>query len=274
MDSRTTPARSDIAAARLKGVVKADAYVDSKPMQVSVPLAPMTRDRDAEGEMVHQLIFGERFDAYEVDGGWAWGQAALDGYVGYIPEACLIPAMAEPTHRIDALQALVYPEPNFRARPIGALPFGARVTPGEASDQFASLDVGGWVGEQTLKPLDATADWTQTAERFLGAPYLWGGRSAAGFDCSGLVQVALQAAGRECPRDSDQQMALGEDVKSPERGDLIFWKGHVGILVSAKTLLHANLHHMAVAKEPLAAAIKRIAKKEFGEVLAIRRLAQ
>ena len=275
-DPRIIPARPDLAALHLKDVVEADVYASPTEMQVSVPLAPVTSERDAEGEMIHQLIFGERFTAYENEDGWVWGQTALDGYVGYIPEACLMEAQGEATHRITAVQALVYPDADFRARPIGALPFGARVGVGERSEPFVQLDVGGWVGETTVKPIaDATPMWVSTAERFKGAPYLWGGRSAAGFDCSGLVQIALQSANIACPRDSDQQMAaLGREAPQAalRRGDLVFWKGHVGIMTSPTKILHANLHHMEVAEEPFAAAVERIGKKEFGEIIGARRI--
>lgn len=275
-DERVIPARPDLAALHLKGVVEAEVYASGTPMRVSVPLAPMTASRDAEGEMTSQLIFGESFTAYEVDNGWAWGQTALDGYVGYIPDACLMPDEIPATHRVTAVQALVYPEPDFRTRPIGALPFGSRVAPGERHETFIQLEVGGWVGETTVKPLaDKAPMWVATAERFKGAPYLWAGRSAAGFDCSGLVQVALQSANIACPRDSDQQMAaLGRDVSKNalRRGDLVFWKGHVGVMTSPKKLLHANLFHMEVAEEPLETAIARISKKELGDILGVRRI--
>ncbi len=275
-DPRVIPARPDLAALHLKDVVQADVYASPTPMQVSVPLAPMTAEPDAEGEMTSQLIFGEAFTAYENESGWVWGQTALDGYVGYIPEACLMEAMDEPSHRITALQALVYPDADFRARPIGALPFGARVSVGERAAPFVQLNVGGWVAETAVKPVaDKAPMWVATAERFKGAPYLWGGRSAAGFDCSGLVQIALQSANVACPRDSDQQLAaLGRDAPQSalRRGDLVFWKGHVGIMTSPKTLLHANLHHMEVAEEPFEAAVERIGQKEFGEVLGIKRM--
>ena len=275
-DPRIIPARPDLAALHLKDVVEADVYASPTEMQVSVPLAPVTGSRDAEGEMIHQLIFGERFTAYENENGWVWGQAALDGYVGFIPEACLIEAQGDATHRITAVQALVYPDPDFRARPIGALPFGARIGVGDRAEPFVQLDVGGWVAETTVEPLaDKAPMWVATAERFRGAPYLWGGRSAAGFDCSGLVQIALQSASIACPRDSDQQMAaLGRETSQANlrRGDLVFWKGHVGIMTSPKNILHANLHHMEVAEEPFDRAAERIGKKEFGEILAVKRI--
>ncbi|QIE56454.1 C40 family peptidase [Pikeienuella piscinae] len=278
-DPRITPVRPDLAPLHLRGVVEAGAYASDQPMRVSVAVAPLSAAPDADSEQVSQLLFGEDFTAYEVERGWAWGQSALDGYVGYVPEADLMNRPeTEPTHRVATLQALIYPEPDMKSRPIGAVPFGARMTvrPREETGGFAALDPGGYAALAALKPLDAhDALWVATAERFLGAPYLWGGRSAAGFDCSGLVQTALHAAGVDCPRDSDMQMAaLGREVsaKTLKRGDLVFWRRHVGIMTSPSMLLHANAHHMAVVSEAFETARARIAKAEFGEIVGVRRL--
>jgi cell wall-associated NlpC family hydrolase len=278
-DPRTTPARPDLAALHLQGQIEAHTYASGQPMRATVALAPLSDTPDAEGEMASQLLFGEDFMAYEVEGGWVWGQSAFDGYVGYTPEACFSPMPADtpaPSHKICAMQALVYPEPNLKARPIGALPFGARVSFGEHQDGYVALDVGGWAPLVTLAPAgEPKRMWVSTAERFKGVPYLWGGRSPAGIDCSGLIQAALHSAGFDCPRDSDQQMAsIGREV-SPnglKRGDIVFWKGHVGVMTSPTRLLHANAHHMEVAEEAFEAARTRIAEKEFGEVLMVRRI--
>lgn len=276
-DPRITPARGDIAALHLRDAVEADEFVSGQLMTVAVPAAPMTAAPDGEAEMTTQLLFGEAFTAYEVKAGWAWGQSALDGYVGYVPEADLFHAPAgEPTHRVRALQAIIYAEPDMKTRPIGAVPFGARMIMSREEGAFAALDPGGYTPRAALaETRDAEPLWVATAERFLGAPYLWGGRSPAGFDCSGLIQIALQAAGVACPRDSDQQMAaLGRPMtaKALRRGDLVFWKGHVGVMTSPTRLLHANAHHMEVSEEPYEAARERIAAKEFGDVLAVRRI--
>lgn len=275
-DPRLIPARPDLAALHLRDQVEAEEYASGREMRVTVPAAPMTAARDADGEMTTQLLFGEDFTAYEIDGGWAWGQAALDNYVGYVPEACLSPAGPAPTHRVVAAQALVYPEPALKSRPMGALPFGSRVGAGEVIDGFAALDVGGWTPASAVAPVgDKHPLWVATAERFLGAPYLWGGRSPAGFDCSGLIQIALQAAGVACPRDSDMQFdALGRSVSgaSLRRGDIVFWRGHVGVMLSPKIILHANAHHMEVAKEAFETAASRIADKEFGDVIGVKRI--
>lgn len=277
-DPRITPIRPDLAPLEMRGVVEAATYASGQPMRVSVPIAPLSAAPDAESEQVSQMLFGEDFTAYEVERGWAWGQASLDGYVGYVPEADLMPEPAsKPTHRVAALQALIFPEPDVKARPIGAVPFGARMTvKADNGGAFLALDPGGYAAKVALKPLGARDSlWVATAERFIGVPYLWGGRSAAGLDCSGLVQTALHAAGIECPRDSDMQMAaLGRGVspKTLKRGDLVFWLGHVGVMASPTMLLHANAHHMAVTAEPYETARARIAAGEDGEILGVRRL--
>ncbi len=278
-DPRITPARPDLAAASLEGAVEAARFVEPRDLAVTVPVAPVTAEPDGGGRMTSQLLFGERFLVYERDGLWAWGQSALDGYVGYVPSACLDdPAglgMAGLTHQVATLGTHLYPEPEVKARPGLALPYGARVAVTGRAEAFVSVAPGGFVPAAHLAPIGGAADWVAEAERLLGVPYLWGGRSSCGIDCSGLVQIALQAAGRDCPRDSDQQEAcLGRPLakgERPARGDLVFWAGHVGIMLTATRFLHANAHHMAVAAEPLAAARRRIAQSGGGAVTSIRR---
>lgn len=277
-DPRITPARQDLAALHLRGAVEADTYASGQPMRCSVPVAPLSSAPDADSEQVSQLLFGEDFTAYEVENGWAWGQTSIDGYVGYVPEADLSPdPKSTATHSVSALQALIYPEPDIKTRPFGAVPFGARLTVRQGgNDAFASLHPGGFIAKAAIRPISEHETlWVSAAEKFAGTPYLWGGRSPAGFDCSGLVQAALHAAGIECPRDSDMQASmLGKELKSRtlRRGDLVFWKGHVGVMLSSVLLLHANIHHMAVATEPLEAARKRISANGGGDITAIRRM--
>ncbi|TVQ55161.1 MAG: peptidase P60 [Rhodobacteraceae bacterium] len=272
-DPRITPARPDLAADHLEGVVAAERYAAPRWRRVAATLAPVTARPDAEAPMTTQLLLGERFAVYEAAGGWVWGQAEADGYVGYAPEACFGPDAPAPTHRVVALQALVYPEPDLKTRPCAAAPYGAAVAAEAAEGAWIALADGGHVPRPHLAPLAASADdWVAEAARFLGAPYLWGGRSAAGIDCSGLIQVARQAAGLPCPRDSDMQAAApGRDAPRLRRGDLVFWRGHVGVMLSPTRLLHANAFHMAVVAEPFAEAAARIEATGGGAVTARRR---
>ena len=277
LDSRRIPARPDLAAAHLKGEVEAERYAEATPLAVSVPLAPLTARPDGAAPLANQLLYGEGFAAFELDGEWTWGQAESDGYVGYVPRACLMPAGPAPTHRVALPMTHVYPAPALRARPIGWLSYGALVRVEGAETGFAALSTGGFVPAPHLAPRGMpAADWVAEAERLLGAPYLWGGRGPAGLDCSALVQLALQAAGRDCPRDSDMQEAeLGRTLvpsTPPERGDLMFWKDHVGIMLDANRLLHCNGHHMAVAIEALETARARILAGGEGKVTRHARL--
>jgi len=276
-DQRRTPARPDLAAAHLEGEVEAERFAEATPLAVSVPLAPLTFRPDGEAPMETQLLYGERFAAYEHDGKWAWGQAESDGYVGYVPRACLMPVGPAPNHRVTQPMTHVYPAPVLRARPIGWLSYGSLVRAEGVEAGFAALSTGGFVPAPHLAPRAApAADWVGQAERLLGVPYLWGGRGSTGLDCSALVQLALSAAGRGCPRDSDMQEAeLGRTLapaEAPERGDLMFWKGHVGIMLDAARLLHCNAHHMAVAIEPLETARARILAAGEGPVTRHARL--
>jgi cell wall-associated NlpC family hydrolase len=276
-DQRRTPARPDLAAAHLKGEVEAERYTQATPLAVSVALAPLTARPDGEAPLATQLLHGEGFAAYENSGDWAWGQAESDGYVGYVPSACLMPAGPAPTLRVAQPITHVYPTPALKTRPIGWLSYCALVRVEGAEASFAALSTGGFVPAQHLAPREAPAtDWVAEAERMLGAPYLWGGRAPTGLDCSSLLQLALSAAGHDCPRDSDLQAAeLGRTLAPetmPERGDLMFWISHVGIMLDATRLLHCNAHHMAVAIEPLEATRARILAAGEGPVTRHARL--
>ena len=277
IDPRRTPARPDLAAAHLRGEVEAARYAEPTRLVVSLPVAPLTRVPDGEAEMESQLLYGEGFAAYEHDGEWAWGQAEVDGYVGYLPRAALAPAGEEATHRVAALFTHVYPASTVTARPLGWLTYGAQVAVAGVEAGFALLAAGGYIPVRHLVPRAHRAqDWVAEAERFAGVPYLWGGRAPTGLDCSGLVQLALAAAGQPCPRDSDMQEAeLGRTLAAgtpPARGDLVFWERHVGVMLDARTMLHANVHHMAVAAEPMEEARARILANGGGSVTRHARL--
>jgi cell wall-associated NlpC family hydrolase len=223
---------------------------------------------------------GDRITVYDEHEGFAWGQLAADGYVGYLPNAALGASGVEPTHRVAALRTFVYPGPNLKLPPGDFLSLGARLAVAGLEGDYARLATGGFVHAAHVVPIaTAEPDFVAVAERLVGAPYLWGGKTSLGLDCSGLVQLSLDTAGIEAPRDSDmQERDLGEPVTVPadlsglRRGDLVCWKGHIGVMLDSERLLHANGHHMAVAVEPLRAAEARIRVKSFGPVTSVRRL--
>lgn len=271
---RLTPARADLAAARLAGRVEAARFVEGRPARVAAPLLDLTLDPEPGAGLATQLLLGEVFTVYEEERAdeLAWGQVERDGYVGYVAAAGLGPARPA-GRRVTALASHRYGAPSVKARVAGPIPFLADLEVVGEAEGFAALAGGGFVPAQHLAPWEGDA--AAAAERFLGTPYLWGGRSAAGIDCSALAQLSLAAAGIAAPRDSDMQAAL-VGAALPEhaparRGDLVFWRGHVGLMLDPETLIHANAHHMAVTREPLAEAAARIAASGGGPVTARRR---
>jgi cell wall-associated NlpC family hydrolase len=277
-DSRLTPARPDLAAKHLQGRVAAARYVEGTEYEVVDPQAPMRRAPAPDAALETEALQGERVTVYEIsDEGWAWGQLQADGYVGWLPASALAPPGPAPTHKVAALRTLVFPGPSIKIPPLEALPFGARLAVARRHDAFAVTSRNGHVPARHLAGLDANeTDFVAVAERFVGTPYLWGGKSNAGIDCSGLVQVSLTACGIACPRDSDmQEEAIGTPIDPASgdlrRGDLVFWPGHVAIVRDEGTLLHANAFHMAVVLEPLAVALDRI-RLGGSELRSVKRL--
>jgi cell wall-associated NlpC family hydrolase len=238
-----------------------------------------TRPNSGEG-WTTQALHGELVTVYDEQDGWAWVQLAHDRYVGYVRAEALSPHISVPTHRVAVPGTCIYAAPDAKALTGLQLSLNALVRVAEVGRGFARLADGGFVPARHLAEVDTFApDFVAVAEQLTGTPYVWGGKTRLGLDCSGLVQVAMHAAGLACPRDSDMQLAeLGTpvevrgDLAGLQRGDLVFWKGHVGILTDARTLLHANAHHMAVAMEPLREAVDRIARSG-STILAIRRMA-
>jgi cell wall-associated NlpC family hydrolase len=260
-DPRVTLARLDLADARLEGVVAARAYAPTTPLRVAVASTALNRGPDAASERMDELIYGEAFDALGEEAGYVWGQARRDGYVGFVDSGALTDAGAPATHRVAAIRSFAFTEPSIKARAAGPFSLNALVTVVGEDGAFAQSDEGLWFWKAHLAPIGAfEADPAAVATRFLGAPYLWGGRTSIGLDCSGLVQQAHYACGVACPRDTDQQATLGR--AAPEdglaRGDLVCWKGHIGMLLDSGRLLHANAFHMCVAIEPLSEALDRI----------------
>jgi cell wall-associated NlpC family hydrolase len=276
LDPRIHPFRPEIAARHLKGQVEAERFVEGTRYQVIEPVTFLRRAPSHEARLDTEVLLGERVIVYEItDEGWAWGQLETDGYVGWLSANALgVPGPA-PTHKVCVPRTLCFAGPDIKLPPIAALPMGARLAIARQDERFAVTASGWHVPEVHLAPLKANApDFVAVAEQFLGAPYLWGGKTSLGIDCSGLVQVALQAAGNACPRDSDmQELALGRPVALTEmrRGDLVFWKGHVAIVRDPETIVHANAHAMMVVIEPTVEATHRI-KAAGGEVTSMKRI--
>jgi hypothetical protein len=280
LDRRLTPARPDLAARHLMGQVEARAFADPIAMRVVAPSAPLRREPRPDADLDTEALAGEAVAVYEQYEGWAWGQLGSDGYVGYLPDDALRPDAPTPTHRVSALLSHIYPGASIKLPPLSVLPLGASVAVmGEAGD-FLVLADGGHVWRKHLAPLgEVEPDFVAVAERFERLPYLWGGKTSLGLDCSGLTQIALAAAGIAAPRDTDMQekalgtaVAFNDSLGGLKRGDIVFWKGHVGIMTDPETLLHATAYTMSVHREPLRVARDRILKNSFGAITSIRRL--
>jgi len=255
-DPRLTLARDGIAARGLEGVVAAETYADTAPMRLAFSQAAVLRENDSQSETVDQLLFGEVFDVLYQERHFALGQARRDGYVGWVETSVLAPVQAPPTHRVSALRTHAFYAPDFKAPPsdVGPLSMNSLVRVLEVEGRYALCQGAGWIPVEHLAPLGRVeTDAVAVAERFVGAPYLWGGRSSLGLDCSGLVQQALYACGRACPRDSDLQRAAFPviDRATARRGDLVFWPDHVGLLLDEARMIHANARTMDVAVEAL-----------------------
>ena len=288
LDKRVHAYRPDLADAALRGKVAAERFTTGEPACVTVPVAGLYRRPSRDAPLDTQAVLGEPATIFERgDTGWNWVQLGHDGYVGWMESRALADDHPEPTHRISVSRTLLFSEPDIKSPLLEFLPLGAAVrVVADASDdnaEYGLVDPHGAIVKQHLLPVrKPLQDFVAVAEQLLGTPYLWGGSTAFGIDCSALVQIAQRMTGRNIPRDSDMQEAsvgtlLAAGPVRPDldeiglrRGDLVFWKGHVGIMQDATNLLHANAHHMAVASEPLIDAVERIASGGL-DVTSIRR---
>ncbi|CCM73929.1 NlpC/P60 family protein [Rhizobium mesoamericanum] len=267
LDRRLHAYRPDLAEAGLEGHVEALRFVSGTPARVTVPVIGLRPEPDITKGIDTELLLGEDVAVFDRAEGWCWVKAASDGYVGYLPETALSDAGAEPTHVVTAQRTFLYLEAELRKSYKSILSMGSRVRiVGEAEtrgNRYAMLEDGTAIFAKHVQPIAVGqgGDYVDVATRFLETPYLWGGRSGLGIDCSGLVQLSMLMTGRSAPRDTDMQAAtLGESIDRSElrRGDLVFWKGHVAVLENPETIVHANGHTMTVARENFEDAIKRI----------------
>lgn len=267
-DPRLTPARGDVAAAFLKDQVTADRYDPGMAYQITASVLPLRRTPSEDGAQETQGLFGEVFTVYDERDGWGWGQLAADGYVGYMDMAGLAAPVVPATHRVTHARTYRFSAPDLKSAPLGLLSMNAKLAVTQADGDYLQEARGGYVWAGHTAPLDALAspkDPATVALAFLHAPYFWGGKESLGLDCSGLVQNAFERVGMAIPRDADQQEAFFADPErgavlyraggphkvwqdvALARGDLMFWPGHVGMMLDGETMIHATATHMAVA---------------------------
>jgi cell wall-associated NlpC family hydrolase len=289
-DPRRNLWRADCAAENLRGLVECPRFIEGQLRHVAWASVPVRKLPDASKGLETELLFGESVHVYETADGWAWVQATGDRYVGYVPAEALVEPTAVASHTVRSIGTFLYPEPDIKTPPAMHLSLNSQLSVLETRDRFAALATGGFVMAHHLADISRPAlDYVALVERCLGTPYLWGGRTRVGLDCSGLVQLALQAAGIDCPRDTDMQRAeLGDGLEIPtqllaadentadvdglQRGDLVFWPGHIGVMTDGQTLVHANGHHMSTVAEPVLDAAQRIKRQTKTSVIAVRRL--
>jgi cell wall-associated NlpC family hydrolase len=276
LDPRLNAFRPDLADEMLRGQVEAQRFVAGELYEIAEPIVSIHSAARFDAMRMTELLYGERVKVFSVEEGWAWVKAAHDGYVGYLPSSALSREITSAGHRVAVPLTFMYPAADIKSTPEMILPMNSRVEIMETADRFARIRNGRYVFADHLKPISSQEpDFVAVAQRFLNVPYLWGGKTFRGLDCSGLIQTAMHASGLVCPRDTDmQEKELGvpvQDHGSLARGDLLFWKGHAGMMADRENLLHANAHHMQVTIEPLEKVITRIAM-QGGQLTGIKRL--
>lgn len=279
LDPRLNAYRLDLAEAGLEGKVDAAQFVEGEKARITVSTAELRSAPNLIKGIETQLLFGEPVTVFEYSRGWSWVKSDIDSYVGYLPDRFLADPEPQPTHWVTVPRTFVYPEAELKTQPVGGLSMGSRIAVEEEADirgtRYLVLEDGRAIVADHCRPVGEpeNMDYVSIAARFLETPYLWGGRSGFGIDCSGLVQLSMMMTGMPAPRDSDMQAErLGEEISRDQlkRGDLVFWTGHVGIMEDGGTILHANGYTMSVAREGFMAAIERI-RPLYGEPTCFRR---
>ncbi|CAM1636728.1 Endopeptidase [Bartonella choladocola] len=268
LDPRLHAYRLDLADEALRGKVEASRFVAGSLKRIVAPVAALYKIPDALSERQSECLFGENVKVFEEKNGFCWVQAQQDGYVGYVEQSKIGSIGNQPTHRVNVPRTFQYRDADLRSPMISPLSMGSRISVVAEAEtrgtRYARLDNGDFVVFNHIMPVTTVADdYVTIAESFIHTPYLWGGKSGLGIDCSGLVQLAMMMTGRTVLRDTDMQQAtIGKNISPDDglkRGDLVFWKGHVAIMIDSGTLIHANGASMDVKTEPLDQAIARIA---------------